>query len=117
MKSTVRRVYASPPSLIVDPQGQARPPAVVFGRMPDAGRWASRSGFAMHADAQLVDDDDGIGGPISARGRMVTLPHWFIVLLGLPMPLLWLRVTRRRRGCPTGEPHGGSRRSQLDVVR
>ena len=94
---TVRRVYASPPSLIVDLPGQARTQAVVFGRMPDSRPWASRLGFALHADAQLVDE---IAGPVSARAWMVTLPYWFIVLLGLPMPLLWLRATRRRRDTP-----------------
>jgi hypothetical protein len=91
---TLRRVYASPPSLIVDLPGQAPRQAVVFGRMPDAGPWASRLGFAWHADAQRVD---GIDGPVSARAWMVTSPYWFVVLLGLPMPLLWRRVTRRRR--------------------
>ena len=97
---TLRRLYASPPSLIVDLPGQARPPTVVFGRMPASGPWASRLGFALHSDAQPVDDGDGVGGPVSARAWMVTLPYWFIVLLGLPMPLLWLRVTRRRRDTP-----------------
>jgi hypothetical protein len=92
---TLRRVYASPPSLIVDLPGQARAQAVVFGRMPDSGLLANRLGFALNSDAQLVDDGDGVGGPVSARARMVTLPYWFIVLLGLPMPVLWLRVTRR----------------------
>ena len=93
-EGTLRRVHASPPSLIVDLPGQARPQAVVFGRMPDAGPWARRLGFAWHSDAQLVD---AVGGPVSARAWMVTLPYWFIVLLGLPLPLLWRRVTRRRR--------------------
>ena len=88
---TLGRVYVSPPSLIIDLPGQARVQAVVFGRMPDSA--ASWLGFALHSDAQLVD---GVG----ARARMVTLPYWFIVLLGLPMPLLWLRVTRRRRQTP-----------------
>ncbi len=91
---TLRRVYASPPSLIVDLPGQARPHAVVFGRMPDSGPRPTRLGFAWHADAQPVD---GVGGPVSARAWMVTSPYWFIVLLGVPMPLLWLRVARRRR--------------------
>ena len=97
---TLRRVYASPPSLIVDLPGQARLQAVVFGRMPDSRPWASRLGFDLHSDAQLVDDGDGVGGPVSARARMVTLPYWFIVLVGLPMPLRWLRVIRRPRYTP-----------------
>ena len=94
---TLRRVWASPPSLIVDAPGEARSRAVVFGRMPDSGPRASRLGFAWHSDAQQVD---GVAGPVSARAWMVTLPWWLVVLLGLPMPLLWLRVTRRRRDTP-----------------
>ena len=93
-EGTLRRVYASPPSLIIDLPGEARPQAMVFGRMPDSGPWARRLGFALHSDRQQVDE---VGGPVSARAWMVTLPYWFIVLLGLSMPLLWLRVTRRRR--------------------
>ncbi|MDF2774209.1 MAG: hypothetical protein K0S86_3706 [Geminicoccaceae bacterium] len=96
-EGTLRRVYASPPSLIVDLPGQARPQAVVFGRMPDSGPSASWLGFAFHSDAQQVD---GAGGPVSARAWIVTVPYWFIALLGLPMSLLWLRVTRRGRDTP-----------------
>ena len=92
-EGTLRRVYASPPSLIVELPGEARPQAVVFGRTPDSGPEASRLGFAWHSDAQRVD---GTGGHASARAWMVTLPWWLIVLAGLPMPLLWLRVRRRR---------------------
>jgi hypothetical protein len=101
-EGTLRRVHASPPSLIVDLPAQARPQAVVFRRVPDAGPWASRLGFALHSDAQVVDAGDGVGGPVSARARIVTLPYWFIVLLSLPMPLLWLwlQATRRRRDTP-----------------
>ncbi len=97
---TLRRVYASPPSLIVDLPGQARRQAVVLVRMPDSEPWASRLGFALHSDARLVDDGDAVGAPVSARAWMVTLPYWLIVPLGVPMPLLWLRVTRRRRDTP-----------------
>ena len=89
---TLRQISASPPSLIVDLPGEARTQAVVFGRMPDTGSWASRLGFAWHSDAKSVDN----GSPVSARAWIVTLPYWFILLLGLPLPLLWRRVSRRR---------------------
>jgi hypothetical protein len=103
-EGTLRRVHASPPSLIVDLPAPTRPPAVVFRRVPDAGPWGSRLGFALHSDAQVVENGDGVGGPVSARARIVTLPYWFIVLLGLPVPLLWLQVTRRRRDSPVLQP-------------
>ena len=90
---TLRRVYASPPSLIVDLPDPARPQVVIFRRAPDAETRANKLGFALHSDAQPLDE---IGAPVSARAWMVTLPHWFIVLLGVPIPLLWLRVVRRR---------------------
>ena len=95
-EGTLRRIHASPPSLTVDLPGEAGPQAVVFGRMPDAGPWARRLGFAWHSDAQLADDGDGVGGPVSARAWMMTVPYWLLVLLGVPMPLLWRRVARRR---------------------
>ena len=91
---TLRRVYASPPSLIVDLPDSARTQAEVFGQMPDSGPWERRLGFGWHSDAETVDDGDGGGGPVSARAWMMVVPYWFIVLLGLPIPLLWWRLTR-----------------------
>ena len=95
---TLRRVYATPPSLVVHLPGETRPPAVVFGRTPDSGPWARRLGFALQSDAQPAHE---VGGPVSARAWMLTLPYWFIVLLGVPMPLLWRRDTRRRSDAPS----------------
>jgi len=104
-------VYASPPSLIVDLPGPARTRVVAFGRMPNSRPWARRLGFAWDADAQqAVDDHDGVGGPVSVRAWMIMLPYWPIVLLGLPLPLLWLRVNRRARRwreSPERCPEGG----------
>ena len=97
-EGTLRRVYASPPSLTVDLPGEARAQAVVFRRAPDPA--TSWPGFAWHSDARTADDGDGVGGPVTARAWMVTLPWWLIVLLGVPLPLLWLRAARRRRGTP-----------------
>ena len=97
---TLRRLYASPPSLFIDPPGEERPQVVVFGSMPDSMRVTSRLGFALHSDTQGVGDVDGVGGPVNARAWMVTLPYWFIVSLGLPIPLLRLRFIRRARDIP-----------------
>ena len=108
----LRAVYASPPSLIVDLPGPARTRVVAFGRMPNSRPWARRLGFAWDADAQQAVDegDGGGGGPVSVRARMIMLPYWSVVLLGLPLPLLWLRVNRRSRRwreSPERCPEGG----------
>src|SRR5688500_13640919 len=104
---SLRAVYASPPSLMVDLPGQARARAVAFGRMPDSRPWARRLGFAWDADAQqAVGEGGGVGGGgghVSARARMIMLPYWSFVLLGLPLPLLWLHAKRQAAPSPIVE--------------
>jgi hypothetical protein len=95
-EGTLRRVYASPPSLTVEVPDAARPKVVVGERMADFVTRTNWLGFALRSDAEPVDAL-GAGG-LSARVWMVTLPYWFLLLLGLPMPLLWLRGRGRRHG-------------------
>ena len=94
----LRAVYASPPSLTVDLSGPARARVVAFSRVPDSRPWARRLGFAWDVDAQqAAGERGGVSEPVSVRVRMIMSPYWPIVLLGLPLPLLWLRVNRSRR--------------------
>jgi len=94
----LRAVHASPPSLIVDLSDPARTRVVAFGRAPTSRPWARGLGFTWDADAQeALDPGDGVVEPVTVRARMITLPYWFIALLGLPLPLRWLRADRRSR--------------------
>ena len=88
---SLRSLHASPPSLVIELPGPARARAVAFARLPDSRPWARRLGFAWDTDAQQAVDG---GGHVSARSRMIMLPYWFIVLLGLTLPLVWLRAKR-----------------------
>jgi hypothetical protein len=93
----LREVYASPPSVVVHLSGQDGTRVEAFARTPDSHPWARQLGFAWDADAQQGRNDGaGAGGSVSVRALMIVVPYWSLVLLGLPLPLRWLRVNRMR---------------------
>jgi hypothetical protein len=98
---TVRGVYAVPPSVTVELAGTSRARALAFGPISEPRPRKGLMGFAWEADAQRAVDSSDEGGSASVQARMITLPYWFIVLLGLTMPLLsgfiLPRVAARRR--------------------
>jgi hypothetical protein len=91
-EGNLRSIHASPPSLIADLSGPTPARFVAFGRVPDCRSWVCRLGFGWDAHGQQA-----VGGSVSVRARIITVPYWFVVLLVLPMPLLWLRANRRSR--------------------
>jgi hypothetical protein len=90
----VRRIYASPPSVTVELAGASRARAVAFGPISEPRPRKGLMGFAWEADAGRAVDSSNEGGSVSVHARMITLPYWFIVLLGLPMPLIWRKARR-----------------------
>lgn len=91
----VRAIDAAPPSVIVQPSESERGPLVAFAQLPESHPWARKWGFAWDSDAQ--EAVDGGGATVAIRARMITLPHWLFVVLGVPLPLRWLRLRRRRQ--------------------
>jgi hypothetical protein len=90
----LRGVYASPPSVSAALPGATNARVVASGQVADSGSWAGRLGFGWSSDARDATNDREGGGQVGVRVHMLTLPHWLVVLLGLPLPLWWLRVRR-----------------------
>lgn len=89
---TLYRVHSAPPSLTIEPQAGMRT-VTVFGGVEASARSRRWLGFSLRSDEQSSDSSAPL---VTVRAWILTVPWWFLVLPGLPLPLIRLREIRRR---------------------